>query len=72
MWVGPLKEIDLPLPGLFLERLLALNGNANVVKFPEPHQSLHAVPLREARHNALAMLEGAPDQIARDTDMERA
>jgi hypothetical protein len=37
-----------------------------------PHEPRHAILLREAGHDTLAMLGHPPDQIARDADAKRA
>src|SRR3546814_12720897 len=75
--VGPLRivaldQVDLPRARPALQRLLAADCRLDAVKHIEIDEGLHALPLREAFDEPLAMLIDAAWQVVCHADVERA
>src|SRR3546814_13275812 len=75
--VGPLRIValdqgDLPRARPAFQRLLAADGRLDAVKHLELDEGLHAVPLREAVDEPLAMLLDAAWQVVCHADVARA
>src|SRR5579883_966070 len=64
------NEPDLPRPRPVLDRLLALNGVADIVEALVVDQQLEPISFREPVNQSLSMLVGTRKQIARHTDVK--
>lgn len=65
-------QLDLPLPRPALQRLLTLDGVADVEMLLVPDEALYAVAGGEARARPLLVLGKAPAERVGDADIDRA
>ena len=60
------------MAGIFLDRLLALNGGGDALMPFHPDEAFHAIFFREAFDEALLVFFHATPEIAGHADIERA